>query len=161
MIGPPLPYNVHTNVHAVFHGIPAPPLDLLRFPPFPSSKDFKNFPDLEDRCVKFIALCVPSPPTKRGKLETCRASLDSYRTDVFFLSFFLSFFLFSLSRFQQTRLSRYESTRCYEPSLHRGFKEVFAAVSSDLILVQGTDSGEENNPATVRWIDTTRTYVDM
>ena len=96
MIGPPLPYNVHTNVHAVFHGIPAPPLDLLRFPPFPSSKDFKNFPDLEDRCVKFIALCVPSPPTKRGKLETCRASLDSYRTDVFFLSFFLSFFFLSL-----------------------------------------------------------------
>lgn len=40
MIGPPLPYNVHTNVHAVSSTIfRAPPLDLLPFPPFPRSKE--------------------------------------------------------------------------------------------------------------------------
>lgn len=136
MIGPPLPYNVHTNVHAVFHGIPAPPLDLLRFPGFPSSKDFEKFRSRDSSWqnssfhalsssltlhafvpLSIVIVIVIVIATKREKLET-----------YIFFSFFCSFPFSTNAAFE---IPWYESTGCYEPSLHRGFKEVFAALSSD------------------------------
>lgn len=109
MIGPPLPYNVHTNVHAVFHGIPAPPLDLLRFPAgFPPSKDFENFRS-RDSCsqngvpsLRKISLPIDRViATKRKKVETYIVEFPP--------NGYVFFFLF-LFRFQQTQLSRFRGT---------------------------------------------------
>lgn len=49
MIGLPLPYNVHTNVHAVLHDIPAPPFDVLRFPGFLDGKEDAGLEQILDR----------------------------------------------------------------------------------------------------------------
>lgn len=144
MIGPPLPYNVHTNVHAVFHGIPAPPLDLLRFPGFPPSKDLESCRSRES--LRKIHRECASPNEKR-KICTYRA--------LFSFLFFLVF---------EKRGSRDTGGMSGQDVTNRVCTEVSNTGFCGLIfrpLVQGTDSGEENNPATVRWIDTTRTYVDM
>lgn len=153
MIGPPLPYNVHTNVHAVFHGIPAPHLwicfDFLDF----HRRRISKIPDLENRCVKFIAnftrvVCVSQRKEKSWKLIVERTLP---RTNVFVSFFFL---VFNKRGFRDSEgMSRQDVT---SRGLQRGFCGLIFRP-----LVQGTDYGEENNPATVRWIDTTRTYVDM
>ena len=75
--------------------------------------------------------------------------------DTFF--FFSFFFVFNKRSFRdfEARVDKMLRTE-FAPRFQRGFCGLIFRP-----LVQGTDSGEENNPATVRWIDTTRTYVDM
>lgn len=57
--------------------------------------------------------------------------------------------------------SWYESTRCWERGCGTEVSKVFATLSQPDPWFKAHGPNEENNPATVRWIDTTRTYVDM